>query len=82
MKTGNIAGFIKRLQVFLSECPYEMAKDIKLRYQNVLFIVFRLAGLYTLEYHTSYDRVDLILKTADYVDVVEFKLDGSVEEVM
>lgn len=83
VKTGNIDGFMKRLQVFLSGCPYEMARDIELHYQNVLFIVFRLAGLYTqVEYHTSQGRIDLVLQTADYVYVMEFKLDGSAEEAM
>ena len=83
VKTGNIDGFMKRLQAFLSGCPYEMAKDIELHYQNVLFIVFRLAGLYTqVEYHTSYGRIDLVLQTADYVYVMEFKLDGSAEEAL
>ena len=83
VKTGNIDGFMKRLQVFLSGCPYEMARDIELHYQNVLFIVFRLAGLYTqVEYHTSYGRIDLVLQTADYVYVMEFKLDGSAEEAL
>ena len=38
---------MKRLQAFLSGWQYEMARDIELHYQNVLFIVFRLAGLYT-----------------------------------
>ena len=83
VKTGNIDGFTKRLQVFLSGCPYEMARDIELHYQNVLFIVFRLAGLYTqVEYHTSQGRIDLVLQTADYVYVMEFKLDGSAEEAL
>ena len=83
VKTGDIDGFMKRLQAFLSGCPYEMAKDIELHYQNVLFIVFRLAGLYTqVEYHTSYGRIDLVLQTADYVYVMEFKLDGSAEEAL
>lgn len=83
VKTGNIDGFMKRLQVFLSGCPYEMARDIELHYQNVLFIVFRLAGLYTqVEYHTSQGRIDLVLQTADYVYVMEFKLDGSAEEAL
>lgn len=83
VKTGNIDGFMKRLQAFLSGCPYEMAKDIELHYQNVLFIVFRLAGLYTqVEYHTSYGRIDLVLQTKAYVYVMEFKLDGSAEEAM
>lgn len=83
VKTGDIDGFMKRLQAFLSGCPYEMAKDIELHYQNVLFIVFRLAGLYTqVEYHTSYGRIDLVLQAKDYVYVMEFKLDGSAEEAM
>ena len=74
---------MERLRSFLSGCPYEIAKDIELHYQNVLFIVFRLAGLYTqVEYHTSEGRVDLVLQTADYVYVMEFKLDGSAEEAL
>ena len=83
VKTGDIDGFMKRLQAFLSGCPYEMAKDIELHYQNVLFIVFRLAGLYTqVEYHTSYGRIDLVLQAKDYVYVMEFKLDGSADDAM
>ena len=83
VKSGNIDGFMERLQAFLADCPYEMAKDIELHYQNVLFIVFRLAGLYTkVEYHTSRGRIDLVLQTPDHVYVMEFKLDGSAEEAI
>ena len=61
VKSGDIDSFMKRLQAFLADCPYEMAKDVELHYQNVLFIVFRLAGLYTqVEYHTSRGRIDLV----------------------
>ncbi|MBO8482757.1 MAG: PD-(D/E)XK nuclease domain-containing protein, partial [Bacteroidetes bacterium] len=50
---------------------------------NVLFIVFRLAGLYTkVEYHTSRGRIDLVLQTDSYVYVMEFKLDGSAEQAI
>ena len=81
--SGNIDGFMERLQSFLADCPYEMARDIELHYQNVLFIVFRLAGLYTqVEYRTSKGRIDLVLKTGDYIYVMEFKLDGSAEEAL
>ena len=83
IKSGNIDTFMKRLQTFLADCPYEMAKDVELHYQNVLFIVFRLAGLYTkVEYHTSHGRIDLVLQTKDYVYVMEFKLDGTAEEAL
>ena len=83
VKSGDIDGFMERLQSFLADCPYELAKDIELHYQNVLFIVFRLSGLYTkVEYHTSRGRIDLVLQTDNYVYVMEFKLDGSAEQAM
>ena len=81
--SGDIDGFMERLQSFLAGCPYELARDIELHYQNVLFIVFRLAGLYTqVEYRTSRGRIDLVLQTADYIYVMEFKLDGSAEDAI
>ena len=83
VKSGDIDGFMERLQSFLADCPYELAKDVELHYQNVLFIVFRLAGLYTkVEYHTSRGRIDLVLQTGSYVYVMEFKLDGSAEQAL
>ena len=83
VKSGDIDGFMERLQSFLADCPYELAKDVELHYQNVLFIVFRLSGLYTkVEYHTSRGRIDLVLQTDNYVYVMEFKLDGSAEQAM
>ncbi|EKN16371.1 PD-(D/E)XK nuclease domain-containing protein, partial [Parabacteroides johnsonii] len=51
--------------------------------QNVLFIVFKLVGFYTqVEYHTSRGRVDLVLKTNDYIYVMEFKLEGTAQEAL
>ena len=83
VEKGDIDGFMERLQRFLADCPYEMARDVELHYQNVLFIVFRLAGLYTrVEYHTSRGRIDMVVQTADYVYVMEFKLDGSAEQAL
>ena len=83
VKSGDIDGFMERLQSFLADCPYELAKDIELHYQNVLFIVFRLAGLYTkVEYRTSRGRIDLVLQTDSYVYVMEFKLDGTAEQAI
>ena len=83
VESGDIDGFMERLQSFLADCPYELAKDVELHYQNVLFIVFRLTGLYTkVEYHTSRGRIDLVLQTDSYVYVMEFKLDGTAEQAM
>ena len=69
--------------------PYEVIagqkpeRDTELHYRNVLFIVFKLVGLYTqVEYHTSQGRIDLVLKTDRYIYVMEFKLNGTAEEAL
>ena len=74
---------MKRLQSFFTDTPYELIRDLKLHYQNVLFIIFKLLGFYTqAEYHTSEGRIDRGSKTAQYIYVMEFKLDGSAEEAL
>ena len=48
-----------------------------------MFILFKLLGFYTqAEYHTSEGRIDMVVKTQDYIYVMEFKLDGTAEEAM
>ena len=74
---------MKRLQSFFSDTPYELVRDLELHYQNVLFIIFRLVGFYTqAEYHTSEGRVDLVIRTDQFIYVMEFKLDGTAEEAL
>ena len=83
VRSGNIDGFMKRLQSFFSDTPYELVRDLELHYQNVLFIIFRLVGFYTqAEYHTSEGRVDLVICTDQFIYVMEFKLDGTAEEAL
>ena len=83
VRQGDVDAFLERLQSFFADTPYELARDLELHYQNVLFIVFRLVGLYTqVEYHTNRGRIDLVLKTDRYIYIMEFKLNGTAEEAM
>ncbi|WP_300814747.1 PD-(D/E)XK nuclease domain-containing protein, partial [uncultured Bacteroides sp.] len=83
VESGNIDAFMRRLQSFFADTPYELARDLELHYQNVLFIVFKLLGFYTqAEYHTSNGRVDMVVKTDRYIYVMEFKLEGTAEEAL
>jgi hypothetical protein len=83
VESGKIDAFMRRLQSFFSDTPYELVRDLELHYQNVLFIVFKLLGFYTqAEYHTSEGRIDLVVKTDEYIYVMEFKLDGTAEEAL
>ena len=83
VRGGNIDAFMRRLQSFFADTPYELARDLERHYQNVLFIVFKLLGFYTqAEYHTSNGRIDMVVKTDRYIYVMEFKLDGTAEEAI
>ncbi len=80
---GDTDAFMRRLQSFFADTPYELARDLEVHYQNVLFIVFKLLGFYVqVEYHTSQGRIDLVLQTPQYIYVMEFKLDGTAEEAL
>ncbi len=83
VRKGDVDAFLSRLQSFFADTPYELARDLELHYQNVLFIVFKLLGFYTqAEYHTSKGRIDMVVKTNKYIYVMEFKLDGTAEEAL
>ena len=83
IRTGQPDAFLRRLQSFFADTPYELIRDLEVHYQNVLFIVFRFVGFYVkAEYHTSEGRVDLVLQTDRYIYVMEFKLEGSAEEAL
>lgn len=83
IEAGQPDAFFRRLQSFFADTPYELVKELELHYQNVLFILFKLVGFYAeAEYHTSEGRVDLVVKTADYIYVMEFKLEGTAEEAL
>lgn len=83
IESGQPDAFLRRLQSFFADTPYELIRDLEVHYQNVLFIVFRLVGFYVkAEYHTFEGRVDLVLQTDRYIYVMEFKLEGSAEEAL
>ena len=71
------------LSSVFADTPYELARDLELHYQNILYIVFKLISFYVqAEYHTSEGRIDLVLQTDRYVYIMEFKLDGTAEEAL
>ena len=83
VRQGDVDGFLDRLRTFFDDTPYELARYREVHYQNILYIVFKLMGFHTeVEYRTARGRVDLVLKTADYIYVMEFKLEGTAEEAM
>ncbi|MGM9785038.1 MAG: AAA family ATPase [Candidatus Cryptobacteroides sp.] len=84
IESGNAEGFMQRLQSFFAGAKFDqIAKDTENWFQNVVFIVTTLCGLYIeAEHQTSNGRIDLVMKTDKYVYVMELKYDGTPEEAL
>ena len=84
IESGNAEGFMQRLQSFFAGTKFDqIAKDTDNWFQNVVFIVTTLCGLYIeAEHQTSNGRIDLVMKTDKYVYVMELKYDGTPEEAL
>lgn len=83
LDSGNVDAFMKRLIAFFSGIPYEMGYEDEKNVQNAIFILFTLIGLQTdVEVHTSDGRIDILIRTEDYVYIMELKYDRSAEEAL
>lgn len=83
VRAGKPEGFIKRLQAMLAGNNYQVAGEMEIYFQNVMYVIFRLLGFHThVESATSDGRIDLKIETADYIYLIEIKLDGSADEAL
>ena len=83
IRRGEVEPFMALLEVFFADSDYRIAGEAELYFQNVIFVVFRLIGLYVeVERPTSDGRMDLIVKTPNYLYIFEFKLDKSADDAL
>ena len=83
LEKGDADRFMQLMQSLMADTPYELIRDLENHYQNVMYIITKLMGLYIqAEYRTSRGRIDLLIGTDKYVYIIELKLDGSAEEAL
>ena len=83
LREGDIEGFMERLQSFLSACPYELEPQQERHFQSVMFILTALCGYHVeIGSHTNKGRMDMTVKTKDYIYIFEFKFNKSAEEAL
>lgn len=83
LRAGNVDDFMKRLEAFFADFPYELNDKTERHYQVVFYIVFKLMGQFCeAEVRSARERADAVVKTKDYIFVFEFKLNGSMEEAL
>ncbi len=80
IERGDVEGFMSRFTAFLSGNSYELQGKLELYFQNTMYIMFRMMGLYVkTEYSTSNGRIDISIDTDKYVYIIELKMDQSPE---
>ena len=80
LEKGDLEDFMLRLQTFLSACPYEIQAEQERHFQSMMFILSSLCGFYTeLEKHTNKGRMDMTIKTDQYIYIFEFKFNATAE---
>lgn len=83
LRKGEIQTFLTRLQSILSDFNYDLILDCEAHFQNILYIIFYLIGLKVdVEKRLSNGRIDMVVKTAHYIYVMEFKYNRSAQEAM
>ena len=83
LRAGKVEAFMKRLESLFADGDYQVMGDAELYFQNVVWVIFKMIGFYTeLERHTSDGRIDMIVKTSDYIYIIEFKLDKTADEAL
>ena len=83
IEEGDPEKFMSRLETLFANGNYQIAGDAELYFSNALYVVFQLMGFYVeVERATSDGRIDMIVKTSDYIYIFEFKLDKTADEAM
>ena len=83
MEEGRVEAFMKRLESIFAGIGYDMKFDEERNVQNAFLILFSLIGLNVdTEVRTSDGRIDILVRTNDYVYIMELKYDGTPEETL
>ena len=83
VRGGKADDFMRQLQSLMAGIPYDIIKETENHYQNVMYIITKLMGLYVqAEYRTSNGRIDLLIGTSEYVYIIELKFEGRAEEAL
>ncbi len=83
VKAGNPEAFMSSLKALLAGGKYAVAGELEKYFQNTMFLIFKLLGFHVdVEYMTSDGRIDVVVKTKDYIYVMELKVDVPAEKAL
>lgn len=83
LESGDVPSFMKRLQSFFADIPYELNDSTERHYQVIFYLVFKLMGQFIqAEVRSTSGRADAVVWTDHRIYIFEFKLNGTAEEAL
>ncbi len=83
IRGGDPEGFMTRLDSLFARTNYQIQGDCEKDFQYAMYIIIELMGEYVeTERATSNGRIDILIKTKEYVYVMEIKTDSTPDEAL
>ncbi len=83
VRAGRPEDFMTRLDALFSRTGYQIQGDCEKDFQYAMYIIIELMGEYVeTERTTSNGRIDILIRTEDYVYVIEVKTDSTPDEAL
>lgn len=83
IRSGNAAGFMQKLEALFAKTSYQIQGDSEKDFQYAMYIILELMGEYAeVEKATSNGRIDVLLKTKEYIYIIEIKINDTVEAAL
>lgn len=85
LESGNAESFMRRLISLFASIPYPAGTVPKYEHEwgSQIFLILQLMGAYAdCEVHSAGGRADCVVKTPDYIYIMEFKVSGTAEEAL
>ncbi len=83
LKSGAVDAMLKNMSVLFSQVPHDITLSYEKYYQSLMFFILKLLGTEVdAEVRNHIGRMDCLIKTDDYIYVIEFKLNGTAEEAL
>ena len=80
---GDVDAALNAIKLFLAEIPYDLVLEKEVHFQALLRVIFRMLGFdCRTEERIATGRIDMLVKTDDFIYCFEFKLDGSAEAAL
>ncbi len=83
VEEGRPERFMSSMKTLLDGNDYSIIGELEKYFQNVMCLIFKLMGFNVdVEYKTATGRIDAVIKTKDYIYLMEFKVDVPAEKAI